>query len=326
MRRILLIIGCCLLTIGVIELGFLYVFWLPTHAQADWTYTQQQKMLRSAEEFDVLILGDSTAGNGVIPSLFQERTGMRAHNFGTTALVAAFADPVMLLTYLEHHPPPRAIIVVRSLNTWVRQVNYGAMREDYLDPNIVRFLYKEGMLTTEEVFSLALARILPTYRYRNAVRRWWKDYREDFVAPEAYTDGFIRDDQVMRAVFQVGDLSLITNAYDGKGFLFNADQILLLDYLCSIAQQHRIPTFVIIGPYSQDFAQLSNVQAYATSLKTVLNLVTAQHPACTFIDGRRTYSSYLLSNPTHVNYSGALLFTADLANELRKYAPFKEPQ
>jgi hypothetical protein len=64
-----------------------------------------------SEPNDVVFVGDSSCSCGVVPMLFEERTGLRAYNLGAVGHIGIDGSNFILSSYLQHHnPPPRVVV------------------------------------------------------------------------------------------------------------------------------------------------------------------------------------------------------------------------
>jgi hypothetical protein len=80
--------------------------------------------MTSSEANDVIFIGDSTCLCGIDPTLFEHRTGLRAHNLGAIGFIGIDGDGVVLRLYLQRHPKPRMVVLCvhpTALNTDVNE-------------------------------------------------------------------------------------------------------------------------------------------------------------------------------------------------------------
>ena len=88
---------------------FLRIYRAPYYAESAIEY-QMDYALRSREYNDVIFLGSSAALAGVMPVLFEERTGLRAYNLATVASVGPDGELDIFRAYLENHPKPKMVV------------------------------------------------------------------------------------------------------------------------------------------------------------------------------------------------------------------------
>lgn len=89
-----------------------------------WLIGQKWDLLLDLEESkDVLMLGDSTANQGLVPEVVVEQTGLSAVNLATVANMTFMNDVWMLKQYLNEHEPPKAVLIMNSYQMWHRMAN-----------------------------------------------------------------------------------------------------------------------------------------------------------------------------------------------------------
>jgi hypothetical protein len=65
---------------------------------------------------DILFVGDSTALFGIIPSVVERETGLKAYNLGLTINAFIYGEPFLLRRYLQMNKPPKYIVL--QINPW----------------------------------------------------------------------------------------------------------------------------------------------------------------------------------------------------------------
>lgn len=309
-------IGTVLLCILVTEILLSFAYWQPHLNREDRNFQLHRQALRNGQKYDVIILGDSTAGNAFIPKVFGEFTGKLAYNWSETATVSSFSDIYYLREYLRRHPPPDAVIVMRSLTSWPRPMILDAFRERFLQWDLIRYLYARGELSTDQAGQLVLAKLLPTYRFKHNLFRTWRERLDAGSGALNYDDGYIRLDQTLSSPGIVKkDWELIEAARIGNTFRINSGQIALLAYLCSVADESGFPLFLTNSPYVDFFDHDETVVAFAAYAFNAVNRAFTGRKRCHILETQRGYSVQYMANATHLNHTGALFFTHELARE-----------
>ena len=108
----------------------------------------------------------------------------------------------------------------------------------------------------------------------------------------------------------------------GWEFSRHSDLAFLLRYLCRSAVAHGTHLFYTFGPFSRMYLEHAAASAVARKAAAISNFLAEQSKQCTFLNGSRVFEDNNLSNDTHVNGTGALLFTQQLSQELK---PFLRP-
>lgn len=76
---------------------------------------------------DVLILGDSTANQGLVPEVIEEGLDTSALNLATVANLTFTNDVWMLQEYLARHSPPKVVLIMHSYLMWQGELNARAV-------------------------------------------------------------------------------------------------------------------------------------------------------------------------------------------------------
>lgn len=312
--KILLILGTLGLCIVLIETTLFFAHWKPSLEAQDRNIAMHTKALD--REFDVLVMGDSTGGNGFIPREFTRVTGKRSYNWSEVANVNSFSDIYYLQKYLERHPAPEAVFVIRSLTSWPRSMIMDSFRERFMTWGSWLYLSRYGGLRPEQSLQMLIAKLLPTYRFKHYLYRTWNE--KPATGPLNYDDGYIRLDQrlVSQEIVQK-DWELINQAKRGEDFAVNPAQMMLIKYMCEQATKKNFYLFVTTSPYIESFEKDPVVQGFAERLSQYVTEAFAGNDRCFMFHDLRAYPARYLANGTHLNHSGALIFTQQIASEYR---------
>lgn len=138
-----------------------------------WLVEAKWRLLINMDEpKDVLILGDSTANQALIPEQIQEATGLSTVNLGTVASLTAMNDVWMLQEYLEHHPAPKLVIVVHSYQAWLRPiVPSGVGNVPVFSINASSVLTPHAPMSMQDFFEQRLLHFIPAYSQSGSFRR-----------------------------------------------------------------------------------------------------------------------------------------------------------
>jgi hypothetical protein len=93
-----------------------------------WLIRQKWELLLNLDESkDVLILGDSTANQGLVAETIQGETNLKTVNLATVANMTLLNDVWMLHAYLQEHDPPKIVLIMNSYQMWFRPANSQAV-------------------------------------------------------------------------------------------------------------------------------------------------------------------------------------------------------
>ncbi len=279
-------------------------------------FEHDKAVSRGRESYDVLFLGDSTAAHGAIPRLFTQATGASAYNLATYAGVAAFADLSLLESYLQKHAAPQAIFVTRSAEMWSTKQAYDVYREDFSRSDITSLLWRNGLFSDSQISQQVLADLLPSIHLRY---QWLHAQAErPTTSPQQVIDmrrerGYIRLDTVYDPASSNADAGsrILMDGADHYGVL--PENLLLLSRLCDVAAEHHIQVYILTAP----FASAPREQALTYNIRKLQRTLRVQlenQKTCHVIGGATVSPDSLMADLTHLNNTGAVLFTRKLAD------------
>lgn len=99
------------------------------------------------------------------------------------------------------------------------------------------------------------------------------------------------------------------------GWPMHCEHRVLLDELCRHADLGKFPLFLTISPHVPAARFDTESARVLRSAQDLLLAMSRAHPYCHVLGGDREYHSPLFSDHSHLNASGALLFTRELSRE-----------
>jgi len=289
--------------------------------------TKRQEAIRTMEHQDVLFLGDSTGVQSIIPELFELITGQKAYNLSTYADRVSVADLALLQTYLDHHPPPKAIIDVRSILSWDMGYGFGLVRLQFNRADIANKLWHLGLLTPLEYGQLFLERVFPSLLYREKI-----DFvRRAFSDEKGYFENVYKRDEGMgwKGYEPFNPFAHNTNIElseknlepfyrligTGGSLTMAPYSIPLLQELCDSAAARSTNFYVTFNPSAHVVQDNPRIYAGAQKIYGMAQQALAPNPSCALLPNIWIMDDPYLSDLTHTNHSGALVFTKIIANQ-----------
>jgi hypothetical protein len=268
--------------------------------------------VHSQEKNDVVFIGDSTCVAEIEPTLFEQRTGLRAYNLGVAGALGYDGYEILLQAYLEHHPKPQIIafclhpsaLSVQSEPRWVgdRFANiYGSgLCIQHFTPHTVAPIVRSALRITAASDTEAFANMpMPGksgHSFRS-LREAITERRGFWAWPPGYTlfvNGRVADD--------VASFPVTKNMEEGVAKILR------------LAGRYEIPVLFRFSPI------LANGKYDPTQLKTWLDAIESSED-CRVVVGRPELIGYdrsLLAKevPEHCNQKGADEFTRFIADEV----------
>lgn len=335
---LLSMIGLALLgaTCVGIERGLSNVFYnLPEPAGSFEERMKLEKLLvlDPSVEYDVLVLGDSTAKEGFVPAEFTSLTGRSSVNYAISAFVAPVADIYLLEDYLRNHPAPEAIVVGRSIELWGVDPVDPLIRQNFeqVGINVLRFRF--GHESWSRFIEGIAASLLPSYQNRHYLQRdfrsmKWFDRDLWVTTPKAipFPDGgYTGRTETMTEAESNQFLRERLSVLARDGYRPTANNLQLLKHLCQVSRQYGVPMIIAS---SFHLRSLETNPDFTEAIRATENVLaeTATNAGCRFAPSEAAEPS-VLRNGTHPNLTGALLYTRRIADLVEKaISPSRPPQ
>lgn len=315
-----------LLGIILIERALSNTYWNIPETDSLYQRIKQAKAAATfGPRYDILILGDSTGEEGVIPKLLEQQTGKHGYNVATTNYEASVADVYLLEEYLDHHPAPQGIIVVRAIIGLSFKTPYGLIREFFERPDIGWFLFEKGFFTPEQLLTSFASGAIPSFGRQYHLHRVLFSptaaisvsmiLESPVFKADGLNLGYLRNDHVQSASDVQRAVKDAHQSANEGGNVPLAENLALLTRLCEVATEHRIPAIFVSSAYMADMKTdpvfMNSIQEASTDVRQAL----AGMPDCTW-HGPEALPSAALSDLIHPNNTGAILFTRRVGDAL----------
>ena len=298
----------------------------PTMDEA-WTATVMDYALCSAENNDVVFLGDSICRSGIEPIEFQKQSRLRGYNLGVLfGGLGPEVVPDVARTYLLRHPVPRAVVFCMSPVCFEKEVDaaFVQLHQRFLDC----FAFDAPNLQTLDGIQSYAHSILFLIR-QGTVLAWYR--------PEGGRPHDVRDDYLdLERTQTYRSLAALSRKARGfypmvgsgrRGFLDRRKRVVQVHpawdrsvkRLASICRDAHVPLVIRLGPISSGASKdldFSGVERW-------LNELQASCPELIMAKQNRLllYPPQLCSDGMHCNIRGALKFTSQVSNDVLSALP-----
>ena len=282
------------------EYGLVFFYrTLPPAAKENARILHHFEVLQSPESYDVIVLGDSSAG-GMKTELFHSLTMRSSAEAGTVFSASGFLDPLFLRRYLRTHKHPSAIFVLRSPPMWAVGQRKDLLREYAFTPFAVMNAFPRFPFPLEELSQSYAASLFSSFQNIASMRR--RMFVKDSMSSlHANKPEFPADEELDEWNAQAGDP--------------RPENILSLKTLCRIVEEHRIPTFISVAP--------SGYKNHGEIEQHVASIFDDGSDYCTYFPLPKLSRAFL-QDPPHVNASGAILVTQASAEKFLTMFPRSE--
>ena len=225
---------------------------------------QKWKILRSLDQrVDWVILGDSSASNGVVAKQLGISLGGSAVNLGTLGNMLAVDDVWMLDEYINLYGAPENVIIIHVYDMWSREVETSSFAKVPLSLGF--WWSRKPALPSDigESVELTAFRYLPLYQSKALVRNPGRL----LIAPnQIESDGFIPVEYAQPSAVKK-DLKGHSGIYRAQSFVPSRVNQRAMDRLVDLTREHRINIFVANSPIFEGMKSDPDFQAYSWGFK-----------------------------------------------------------
>lgn len=276
-------------------------------------------MLEALDEpVDWLILGDSTAGHAMVPSVWSEVLGGRAVNLGVIANVGVINDAWMLERYIERFGPPRGVVVVHAHDIWHRGVKAVLLGQVDRPWGFWTRHRPTLPLSVDELETVALARFLPLYADNRQLRDhlWHRGQPED-PRLEFDADGWIHGRGHMPDRLAADRRRLTRHLESTTGFRLSEPNRAGLQRLGRLGSVHDVPIYLAHAPIWSGLAGTEAFGAYAAERNRRLGKIAGAWRNLTLLTEVDTFPlSALEGHLDHLTPAAAPGYTRRLAERV----------
>jgi hypothetical protein len=279
-----------------------------------------QVLDRLREPVDLLVLGDSSGNQAVVPSVLQAELGMRSVNLAMIGNVLALGDAWMLEAYMQKFGPPRAVLLVHVWDGWSR----GTER---LLPVLMKIPKPWGFwarvtpplsFTPRELWKLVLARYVPLYSENTSMAQLLKEplrpQREPFMLdPDGYMPVHTPDPAYVER-----DRKRHQKNLKGRVYRMSDLNRTALAHLKAVAEAHGITVYLADAPLHEGLYRHPAFHAYYQAMRKELKEYADSSPLIHYIPSvPLLFPSEEMTNTDHLAHAASLKYTRALAREIQ---------
>lgn len=272
-----------------------------------------------------LILGDSTAGQGVDPEIMSEIIGGGFVNLATVGDMLTVNDAWLLQSWIERRGRPRGVVVVHAFSVYPRGLQALVTYLPYTPPEWTR-LKPAISLSFRDRLAVRLTRVLPLY-FRNKLLSQvlfhpWKIMgllTETDSADVQNTRGFVR---------KPGKGSPPSVARYGRRWMQDLPKIIsavseenqrAMRVIADVADREEIPVFWAHSPVDADLATTTEYRAFMSRIDGEIGRIAKGSAFLVPVnDFDRTVVAEQLHDSYHVNDEGARCYSGALARAIHR--------
>ncbi|NUP99140.1 MAG: hypothetical protein HUU35_04700 [Armatimonadetes bacterium] len=281
-----------------------------------------------------LVLGDSNGINGVLPTELGTRFGGSWLNLCTNSRMLVAHDAWMLQQYIEHHGPPRAVLLVHALPGWQLEpdeTTYQCLSRVPLPWGYWCGMQPELALGAKHLVMMFLERYAPLYaQNRNIDDLLSEPVSSLFRGSDRSTAtrpgpppfslvqdqelGFVpRGNSLKRSALQA-DLAVWKARPPFEISPINREALLTM---IRLSERCGFQLFVANGPLAAAVLDLDSARKYAAAADAALSQLVAGSPTASYLRGVVSFPADQMCDSEHPTTAAARVYTGRLANRMR---------
>jgi hypothetical protein len=288
-----------------------------------WVIKSKWRLLTRLEEpVDWLILGDSSANQGVIPAVILEETGKTAVNLGTVGNMTAIGDLWMLEEYIARHGPPEKVVIIHVYDMWHRRFFEDLVSHVPLPWGFWERYSLSNQVITDDLHPVIFQeRYLPLYSQTRTLQdilfRWLTRLDNPF------DNGFAVTESGYFPAYDPKPDSVLLGLEDNIRFVdenaFSLSEInrAAVSEIVRHADELGFDLYFVNSPLHEDLSRYPDFQIYLNDLFTSLEEVAQGSPNVHLIREVRGYSEEQLQTVDHLIDPGAEDYTRWLVETVK---------
>ncbi len=331
MNRKVLQIGACVILLLTTEQLVPVIYKSFPVEWKEWDRVEKKKeLIAEPTNYDTLILGDSTGIQGIIPDVYEHVTGKKTLNLTTYADRNAIGDIYLLRDYLDHHPAPTTIVLVRSVLSWYIGYGYEIVRLQFNNTDVALRATKSGVMSVPQFGRLLFEKVFPSFMYREKVaftRGALLNKQAQYENMLKYMEGKgLKGYEPFNPQMHHPNLELSERNLDpfykltlsGGGLNLATYSMPLLHELCTLAEENNIQLYLAFNPLSHVVETDQRIGRSIEKLFTRVQQELAPTHNCRVLPKLWVMDDQYLSDLTHTNDAGAHVYTKYVAEEVMK--------
>jgi len=274
------------------------------------------KLVALDKPVDWLVLGDSSANQGIDPRVLERRLGGRAINLATIADMLAVNDAWMLERYVSQFGPPRAVVLGHVYDVWERKLLDPLIAEVPLPWGYWRSMNPPVEVGMKRALKLAELRYVPLYSRQESLLMLLRGWVNPLAFPSIREDGFMEVPepdplQVSR------DMQEHLEATRGRKFTMSDDNQRALMEIRELANHYDFEVILAGAPLYDALYQRATFRSYYDDVADALNQWVQPNPHWHYVFRQpMLFPRRMMQNVDHLTVQGAQDYSANLADAI----------
>ncbi|MEM6392437.1 MAG: hypothetical protein AAF797_06660 [Planctomycetota bacterium] len=230
-----------------------------------------------------LILGDSSANQGLDPAVLGDAFGERWVNLGTMANLMMLDGTWMLRQYIETNGPPSRVILMHTQDGYDRDTHAGAFAQVPLPFRYWKHVSPRPPLGPVKVVELAAARYVPLYSSNASLKMGLMyPWKVRAMQPVLTADGFM-------AITEPSPVALEADTAEQREALrewFESDprpsvmrgfNRAAIGEVMAMASEHGFPVYFVHGPVAETLTSAPGYDERVAATASLMRELQAEH-------------------------------------------------
>jgi hypothetical protein len=323
-RTILVELLAVLVLLAVINVAAIQYLESHTSNYGYWVIHHKWQLLKKQDTpLDWLILGDSSANQGVIPGIITAETGKRAVNLGTIGNMLMVDNLLMVQHYLERFDHLEKVVIVHVPDMWNRDFDPYLLAQvplpwGYWNEYEIARRYVEAEEGIERYFFMD--RYLPLYSQNRSLRRniytaltaWQSPFDQGYALDES---GHFPAENAEPERVRLGAIDLAQFAAENE-FRISEENLAAMDQLFRLAEERGFDVYIFNSPLYEGLLQEPAYLGYLEAQHGEMENLSAGYSRVHYIRRVAAFPAELMQNPDHLTTLGAEQYTRWLIGEL----------
>uniref|UniRef100_B8HW28 Uncharacterized protein n=1 Tax=Cyanothece sp. (strain PCC 7425 / ATCC 29141) TaxID=395961 RepID=B8HW28_CYAP4 len=282
--------------------------------------SQKWKLLLDLKQpVDWLILGDSSCGQGIDPSLLERTLKVKALNLCTTGDAGVINNAWMLSEYIKKYGAPRQVLLVHVYDVWHRDMLWSLVSQVPLPWGFWNQFQPSIQPGVQGSLNIFLDRYVPLYSKNLSL--------QDAIAkPDTLFQSRARFSQSNRPDFMFAPVAdpadVIAQRSDhidfAKDHKFKLSSVnrLALQHIIDLANRYQFPVVIVNSPIDAKLYQDQSFQIYYNQLQQFMQAFVAQSRWVHYIPEPVTFNENEMTNSDHIIYSAAQTYTKTIIKQV----------
>ena len=279
-------------------------------------------LLSQESPVDILVLGDSSANQGIDTDFIARATGLTALNLATVANALVVNDYWMLQEYIDRVGLPECVVVVHASDVWYRAVNYSIVAQIPIKSSSIR----------ERLHDLESRNVLEVRAQRNfLIARYFKAYSENLSMKRLLMQPWTAWSQSplnlsnsgFHASFEanpelvVRDAANLLKVVQSGSFEPSGENKYSLERMVSMAGEQGFHLYLANSPLYRGISDDEEYKGYLMDVNTFISDATYQHDNVTQLFVKQiTYGADEMQYADHIIASAAEHFTRQVIDRI----------